>query len=202
MAPVNVDTRYTDSPFEWDAIASKPNVELWAIRVPADVSYIHTSGLSDADKQLKTKYLSSLKISRPTSSSSTLGSLQTRSKTYNLVAAGQTHKVRQAVNSEGRVINAGPSAADVMRMDVDILDQDDLRREGGEEMEGMTLMVPRFSRKGKLYAGELASRLIPCGRTFPRCFFTFQVSPVPQHLSCNIASHPSRSYNESKLGHN
>lgn len=112
-------------------------------------------------KQLKTKYLSSLKIPRPTSSSSTLGSLQTRSKTYNLVAAGQTHKVRQAVNSEGRVINAGPSVADVMTMDVDTLDQDDLRREGGEEMEGMTLMVPRFSRKGKLYAGMSASPLSP-----------------------------------------
>lgn len=69
------------------------------------------------------------------------------------MTAGQTHKVRQAVNSEGRVINAGPSAADVMRMDVDTLDKDDLRREGGEEMEGMTLMVPRFSKKGKLYAG-------------------------------------------------
>jgi hypothetical protein len=41
MAPVNVDTKYTDSPFEWDAIASKPNVELWAIRVPADVSFLH-----------------------------------------------------------------------------------------------------------------------------------------------------------------
>lgn len=51
------------------------------------------------------------------------------------------------------MINAGPSAADVMRMDVDTLDKDDLRREGGEEMEGMTLMVPRFSKKGKLYAG-------------------------------------------------
>jgi hypothetical protein len=43
-----------------------------------------------------------------------------------------------------------------MRMDVDTLDQDDLRREGGEEMEGMSLMVPRFSRKGKLFAGESA----------------------------------------------
>jgi hypothetical protein len=40
-----------------------------------------------------------------------------------------------------------------MRMDHDKLDADDLRREGGEEMEGMTLMLPRFSRKGKLYAG-------------------------------------------------
>ena len=50
MAPVNVDTKYTDSPFEWDAIASKPNVELWAIRVPADVSYIHISDTQNADQ--------------------------------------------------------------------------------------------------------------------------------------------------------
>jgi len=103
--------------------------------------------------KLKTKYLSSLKISRPSSSSSTLGTLQTRHKNYNLVTAGQTHKVRQAVNKEGRIPNAGPSAADVMRMDVDGFDEDDLRREGGEEMEGMTLMVPRLSKKGRLYAG-------------------------------------------------
>ena len=103
--------------------------------------------------KLKTKYLSSLKISRPSSSSSTLGTLQTRHKNYNLVTAGQTHKVRQAVNKEGRIPNAGPSAADVMRMDVDGVDEDDLRREGGEEMEGMTLMVPRLSKKGRLYAG-------------------------------------------------
>jgi len=40
-----------------------------------------------------------------------------------------------------------------MRMDVDGVDEDDLRREGGEEMEGMTLMVPRLSKKGRLYAG-------------------------------------------------
>jgi len=40
-----------------------------------------------------------------------------------------------------------------MRMDVDKLDEDDLRREGGEEMEGMSLMLPRVSKKGKLYAG-------------------------------------------------
>jgi hypothetical protein len=53
-----------------------------------------------------------------------------------------------------------------MRMDVDTLDQDDLRREGGEEMEGMTLMVPRFSRKGKLYAGE-------------SCLFFHHIPPLP-----------------------
>ena len=64
-------------------------------------------------------------------------------------------------------------------MDVDTLDQDYLRREGGEEMEGMTLMVPRFSRKGKLYAGEFASRFTPCSHTFPRCPFLSSVPPCP-----------------------
>jgi hypothetical protein len=44
-----------------------------------------------------------------------------------------------------------------MRMDVDKLDEDDLRREGGEEMEGMSLMLPRVSKKGKLYAGTCSS---------------------------------------------
>ena len=51
MAPVNVDTKYTDSPFEWDAIASKPNVELWAIRVPADVSFIHIAKQSEYEAE-------------------------------------------------------------------------------------------------------------------------------------------------------
>jgi len=162
MAPVNVDTRYTDSPFEWDAIASKPNVELWAIRVPADVSHPDTIHDIQLTTQLKVKYLTSIKLSRPTpsSSSSTLGTLQTRSKTYNLVTAGQTHRVRQAVNAEGRNPTSGPSAADVMRMDVDKLDEDDLRREGGEEMEGMSLMLPRVSKKGKLYAGTFPATLL------------------------------------------
>lgn len=41
-----------------------------------------------------------------------------------------------------------------MRMDVDKLDEEDLRREGGEEMQGLSLMVPRFSKKGKLFVGK------------------------------------------------
>lgn len=39
MTPINVSTQYTESPFEWDALARRPNVQLWAVRVPADVSY-------------------------------------------------------------------------------------------------------------------------------------------------------------------
>ena len=44
-------------------------------------------------------------------------------------------------------------------MDVDKLDEEDLRREGGEEMQGLSLMVPRFSKKGKLFVGKSLSSL-------------------------------------------
>jgi len=72
-----------------------------------------------------------------------------------------------------------------MRMDVDTLDQDDLRREGGEEMEGMTLMVPRFSRKGKLYAGE-SSFFFTLQSLFSRWLFYFVFRLYPAFLSTHI----------------
>jgi len=37
MSPITVSTGFKSSPFEYDAIALKPGVELWAIRVPVDV---------------------------------------------------------------------------------------------------------------------------------------------------------------------
>jgi hypothetical protein len=84
-----------------------------------------------------------------------MGTLSIKSRTYNLVTAGTTSEIKAAVTSEGRDPTAGPSAADIMRMDVDQLkkDEEELRREGGEEMQGMTLMLPRVNKKGKLYAG-------------------------------------------------
>jgi hypothetical protein len=38
MEPLPVSVSFSDSPLEFDALANKPGVELWAIRVPADVS--------------------------------------------------------------------------------------------------------------------------------------------------------------------
>lgn len=91
--------------------------------------------------------------------------------------AGHTSKTRTAVNSEGRDPTSGPSAVDAMRMDADHLDEEDLRREGGEEMQGMSLMLPRLSKKGKLFVGTY----------LPACssgFATEQAAPKPitRHL--------------------
>lgn len=114
------------------------------------------------------KNLASLQLSKPSSSTSTsksknagrVGSLKTKHRSYNLVEAGHTSKIKTAINSEGRDPTSGPSAVDVMRMDVDKVDEEDLRREGGEEMQGMSLMVPRFSKKGKLFVGESDSEVV------------------------------------------
>lgn len=59
-----------------------------------------------------------------------------------------------------------------MRMDVDKLDEEDLRREGGEEMQGLSLMVPRFSKKGKLFVGKSQNHKITKPPSFsaqPHC---------------------------------
>lgn len=37
MEPVGVSVTFKDSPFEFDALANKPGVKLWAIRIPSDV---------------------------------------------------------------------------------------------------------------------------------------------------------------------
>lgn len=166
MTPINVSTQYTDSPFEWDALASRPNVQLWAVRVPADVRYtcLTVYNTSLPFHQFKTKDLASLQLSKPSSSASSstgrIGTLKTKHRSFNLVPAGHTSKIRTAVNSEGRDPTSGPSAVDVMRMDADKLDEEDLRREGGEEMQGMSLMLPRLSKKGKLFVGK--SRSMRC----------------------------------------
>lgn len=49
-------------------------------------------------------------------------------------------------------------------MDKDKVDEEDLRREGGEEMQGMSLLVPRLSKKGKLFVGESYPSCTPPSR--------------------------------------
>ena len=119
-------------------------------------SLFHLSGLAADDEQFKPKYLSALQMDASAAASSSssalssgrVGHLKTKHRSYNLVQAGHTSKIRTAVNAEGRDPTAGPSAADVMKMD-----EEELRREGGEEMQGMSLLVPRLSKKGKLFVG-------------------------------------------------
>jgi hypothetical protein len=91
------------------------------------------------------------------------GSLRLKSQSYKLVPAGSSNPARAEVDEEGRQPTAGPTLADAMAMDVDA-DEGDLRIEGGEEMEGMRLLVPKV-QGGKLYIGACASPLpVRCRR--------------------------------------
>jgi len=47
MEPLSVNVSFKESPLEFDALASKPGVELWAIRVPCDVSRAASSERSE-----------------------------------------------------------------------------------------------------------------------------------------------------------
>ncbi|WWC58210.1 uncharacterized protein I303_100746 [Kwoniella dejecticola CBS 10117] len=145
MSELRVSSAFTSSPFEWDALASKPGVELWAIRVPRD---------------LKPSRLSSLQLQIPkstsaSSSSSVTGSLKTKSTTYTLSTAGTSVHTRAVVDQEGRQPTAGPGAVDSLRMDVDGQDvHSEMKVEGGEEMDGLRLLVPKIKAGGKLYAAS------------------------------------------------
>lgn len=46
MSPLEVNTTFASSPFEWDALAKRPGVELWAIRIPHDVGPPYDSTLT------------------------------------------------------------------------------------------------------------------------------------------------------------
>jgi len=157
------------SPFEWNALAAKPGVELWAMRVP---------------RNFKPEHLAQL---QPTSDSSTgvLGTVKTSKMSYQLRVAS-THTSRP--NDGAHIPNieqhpaAQPSLADSMllpnemssKMDVDGIGKGpreqgdsntskeaavkeelgvaDLTVVGGEEMEGLRLVVPDVKRNG-LYMG-------------------------------------------------
>lgn len=86
------------------------------------------------------------------------GSLRLKSQSYKLVPAGSSNPAHAKVDEEGRQPTAGPTLADAMAMDVDA-DEGELRIEGGEEMEGMRLLVPKV-QGGKLYIGACASAVL------------------------------------------
>ncbi|WWC85886.1 uncharacterized protein L201_000753 [Kwoniella dendrophila CBS 6074] len=154
MAELKVSSSFTSSPFEWDALASKPGVELWAIRVPKD---------------LKASRLSSLQISVPSSSSSSstsslsssiTGTLKTKSTEYNLHTVGTDLHTKQIITSEGRLPQQGPGVAvDSMRMEIDggnnnSIEEREMKVEGGEEMDGLRLLLPKIKQGGKLFVSS------------------------------------------------
>lgn len=101
--------------------------------------------------QLKSSRLTALNIAMGSSGPS--GSLTVKSSSYSLHSAGFPTPATADVDEEGRQPTAGPGLADAMMMEDG---GERLRFEGGAEMMGgMTLMVPRVEKGGKLYAGKL-----------------------------------------------
>ncbi|KAK4688872.1 hypothetical protein P7C73_g1221, partial [Tremellales sp. Uapishka_1] len=137
MSTVNLTTDFTSSPFEWDAMAASPGIQLWAIRVPIDFKPSRLSGLS---------------LKAPTKSHPTIsGKLKTKSHTYRLESTSSLPPAHETVDEDGRHPTAGPGMVDAMAMD-----KDELKMHGGEEMlGGMRLMVPRAKKGGKLFVAPL-----------------------------------------------
>ncbi|WVQ62598.1 uncharacterized protein L199_000744 [Kwoniella botswanensis] len=137
MTELRVSSAFTTSPFEWDNLANKPGVELWAIRVPKD---------------LKPSRLSSLQLTLPSNTSGSItGSLKTKSHPYTLSTAGTNIHTKTKVDEQGRQPTSGPGAIDSMRMDVDQSTPREMKVEGGEEMDGLRLLVPKVKEGGKLF---------------------------------------------------
>jgi hypothetical protein len=184
MTPFDLSTVRTtiaSSPFEWNALASKPNVELWAIRVPRNFKPARLADFTPS-------------TDAESSSRGIMGTVETSKMTYQLrVASTETSNAKQASllpsNTEQHPASM-PTLADSLLlpnslttdMDVDgigkgIREPGDsntskeaaVKEElgvgkvvavGGEEMEGLRLVVPDV-RRNALYMGK--SRLQKAG---------------------------------------
>ncbi|KIR63609.1 hypothetical protein I314_03013 [Cryptococcus bacillisporus CA1873] len=134
MTELGITTEFVKSEFEWDALASRPGIELWAIRAPRD---------------LKPSRLSALSIPVPKKDEPLTGNLKTKSQSYILRTAGFTGS-----SSSSKVGEQGQGLVDSLGMS-DEQGVDQLAEEGGEEMGGMRLLVPRVKEHGKLYVAPL-----------------------------------------------
>ncbi|XAO26606.1 hypothetical protein I312_105444 [Cryptococcus bacillisporus CA1280] len=134
MTELGITTEFVKSEFEWDALASRPGIELWAIRAPRD---------------LKPSRLSALSIPVPKKDEPLTGNLKTKSQSYILRTAGFTGS-----SSSSKVGEQGQGLVDSLGMS-DGQGVDQLAEEGGEEMGGMRLLVPRVKEHGKLYVAPL-----------------------------------------------
>ncbi|GHJ86179.1 hypothetical protein NliqN6_2581 [Naganishia liquefaciens] len=174
----SVKTTVASSPFEWNALAAKPGVELWAIRVP---------------RNFKPSRFADFQPSQDAESSKRgiFGTVQTSKSTYQLrLASTQTSNPKDiaALPNMERDPAARPTLADSLllpsstsaKMDVDGIgkgprEQGDsntgheaaVKEElgvgkvvavGGEEMEGLRLVVPDIRRNAMFTAPQKISR--------------------------------------------
>ncbi|KAL7418748.1 hypothetical protein Q5752_006431 [Cryptotrichosporon argae] len=120
------------APFDYDSLsklANKPGVQLWAVRVPAD---------------FKPERLASLSV-KPTPAAS--GSLTYKSTTYTLRAVAVRKPAPKETMANGVAHSTGKEVAAGGL--VDALVHKEADDEGGEEMEGLKLLVPE-NGTGKL----------------------------------------------------
>ncbi|WVF66116.1 hypothetical protein IAT40_000855 [Kwoniella sp. CBS 6097] len=162
MTELKTTTAFVSSPFEWGALANKPGVELWAIRAPKDLKPSRLSALSLTVPRSHSSS-SSTGAGSNASSGDVKGNFTYKSTSYTLSSAGSSKrtKAHTVVDEEGRQPTAGPGAADSLTMNVSAETGtgagagEEMGVEGGEEMEGMRLLVPRVKQGGKLYVAPL-----------------------------------------------
>lgn len=178
MVPFDMSTVKTTiaaSPFEWNALAAKPGVELWAIRVPRNFKAARLADFTPTQDA-------------ESSSRGIMGTIQTSKTTYQLrVASTETSNASQSSHLPSNTEQepaARPTLADSLLlpnslatdMDVDGIGKgmrepgdSNTSKEaavkeelgvgkvvavGGEEMEGLRLVVPDV-RRNALYMGKL-----------------------------------------------
>ncbi|KAJ9123179.1 hypothetical protein QFC22_001372 [Naganishia vaughanmartiniae] len=194
------------SPFEWNALAAKPGVQLWAMRVPRNFKPEHLAQLQSTSDSVK-------------SSTGVLGTVKTSKMSYQLRVAS-THTSRP--NDGAHIPNieqhpaAQPSLADSMllpnemssKMDVDGIGKGpreqgdtntskeaavkeelgvaDLTVAGGEEMEGLRLVVPDVRRNGLYMAPKKITKHLILAPLPP------QLGPTNESNVTSIGGTPSK----------
>jgi hypothetical protein len=152
--------------FDWDAVNDEDN-EIWLIRAPSNVriSLIHSKLILRDMHQLKAKHLEELQLD-------TLPAASLKAKTMKL----------------GRLVR-GEETYDLWALGTSTSpeDGDSVLAVASGEMNGLSCLLPRKSKSGKLYAGEsclistipnaLFSSIISASRT-PTRRFVVSMQPV------------------------
>jgi hypothetical protein len=145
-----MDTAFIGSAFDYDQLEKNPNLELWSIRVPADVSSLTNVDrtLADLLLQFKTSRLASLVIDVKNSRKEVKGSLKHKSTTYSLAQASAT-------NGKSGESKEGDSTVKDTTVEALTGTLSNQLSGGAEEMEGgMRLMIPSSRAGGRLQVGE------------------------------------------------
>jgi len=160
MNELKVPVEFASSPFEWDQMSKKEGVELWAIRLPMN---------------FKPSRMKDLQLHIPPATTTNphpfpRGTLTTSKHRYTIAPAARTSLLPSELPSNH---GAMPMLADTMAASTDPAAigsgarapnegageererkeelVDDLTRNGGEEMGGLRLVVPRMAKGGDLY---------------------------------------------------